>query len=112
VDEYFAEVYDDNDEDREHTPLSLFARDQDEKWYDHDFLEYGFGEGARSIEELAAGYSYHEQWSGVLAHRAAQAGLNGMNMFVFINEEEIDQPKSTRGDDYWLEYLGTITYQI
>jgi hypothetical protein len=25
---YFAEVWDDDDEDREHTPLSAFARDQ------------------------------------------------------------------------------------
>ena len=39
--DYFAEVWDEDDEDREHTPLSAFARDQGEKWYDHDFLEYG-----------------------------------------------------------------------
>src|SRR5262249_50300789 len=50
--DYFTEVWDENDEDREHTPLSAFARDQGVKWYDHDFIEYGFNEGARSIEEL------------------------------------------------------------
>ena len=112
VADYFAEVYDDDDEDREDTPLSAFARDQGASWYDHDFLEYGFGEECASVEELVAGYSYHEQWQDELARRAAQAGLTGLNMFVFINQDQIESPRSVRGDDYALEYLGTITYRI
>jgi hypothetical protein len=43
---YLEEVYDEDDEDLDHTPLSAFARDQGEKWYDHDFLEYGFSDTA------------------------------------------------------------------
>jgi hypothetical protein len=108
VADYFAEVY---GEDREHTPFSRFARDQGEKWYDHDFLEYGWGK-AGSIQELVAGYSYSDQWAEELARRAAAAGLNGVNFFVFISEGEVERPRSVQGDGYWLHYLGTITYRI
>jgi len=109
--EYFTEVDDEEDEDREHTPLSAFARDQGEKWYDHDFLEYGWGK-ADSIDKLVAGYSYSDQWGAELARRAAAAGLTDVNFFVFIGKDEIDQPKSVQGDGYWLHYLGTIEYRI
>ena len=109
VSEYFAEVY---DEDDETTPLSQFARDQGVSYYDHDFIEYGFSEKATPIERLFAGYSYHEQWAAELARRVADAGLTGVNMFVFITEEEIESPKSVQGDGYWLHYLGTIRYRI
>jgi hypothetical protein len=106
---YFAEV---NDEDREGMPLSAFAHDQGEKWYDHDFLEYGLREGAESIQELVAGYSYSDPWADELARRAAAAALSGVNFFVFINAEEIERPRSVKGDGYWLHYLGTIEYSI
>jgi hypothetical protein len=112
ADEYFTEIWDENDEDREHTPLSAFARDQGIKWYDHDFIEYGFKDGARSIEELVEGYSYSDQWAAELARRVKAARLKGVNFFVFISEEEIDQPRSVRRDGYWLKYLGTIEYRI
>lgn len=109
---YFTEVYDDEDENREHTPLSEFARDQGESWYDHDCLEYGFNPSTSSVEELVTGYSYHEQYAPELTQRAAQLGLGSVNMFVFINESEIAQPQSVEADDYWLRYVGTMTYRI
>ena len=109
VAEYFAEVY---GEDREDTPLSQFARDQEVEFYDHDFIEYGFSEEATTVEGLFAGYSYHEQWAAELARRVADVGLTGVNMFVFINQEEIEKPKSVEGDGCWLRYLGTIRYRI
>ncbi len=110
--DYFAEIYDEDDEDREHTPLSAFARDQGEKWYDHDSLEYGFAEAAESPEELFSGYSYSDQWGAELVRRMQEAGLAGVNWFAFISESEIAGPRSVRGTGYWLHYLGTITYRI
>ena len=83
VGKYFAETYDEDDDDM---PISQFARDQGERFYDHDFMEYGFSKAAKSIEKLAKGYSFHEQWSAELARRAAAAGLTGVNMFVLINK--------------------------
>jgi hypothetical protein len=112
VAEYVAEVYDDDDEDREHTPLSQFARDQGEKWYDHDFMEHGFKKNAKSVEDLVNGYSYHEQWSAELARRAAEAGLTKVNMLLFISKDQINKPRSVEGDGYKLHYMGTIKYRI
>jgi hypothetical protein len=109
---YFAEVWDEYDEDREHTPLSEFARGQGQKWYDHDFLEYGFKADASSVEELVKGYSYHGQYAAELSRRASAAGLDGLNMFVFIDEEQIDRPRSVEGKGYALYYLGTVKYRI
>ena len=109
VGEYFAEVYGEDDED---TPISLFARDQGVEYYDHDCIEYGFSEKAVPVEELFAGYSYHEQWAAELTRRVADLELTGVNMFVFINQEQIEKPGSVQGDGYWLRYLGTIKYRI
>lgn len=106
--EYFVESY---DEDRDDTPVSAFARDQGVTWYDHDFLEYGWG-NAETIQELVAEYSYSDQWADELAQRVAAAGLTGVNFFVFINENEIERPQSVDGDGYWLRYMGTIEYHI
>lgn len=112
VADYLVEVYDEEDEDREHTPLSQFACDQGETWYDHDFLEHGFQENAPSVEDLVDGYSYSEQWSAELARRAAEGGLTQVNTLVFISEDQIQKPRSAEGDGYRLHYLGTITYRI
>jgi hypothetical protein len=110
--DYFAEIWDEEDEDREHTPLSAFALDQGKKWYDHDFLEYGFSGEEKPIEDLVAGYSYSDQWAAEVARRAATANLPRSNLIVFIEHGEIDQPQSVEGEGYWLHYLGTITYRI
>lgn len=104
--EYFVETYAEDD-----TPVSAFARDQGVKWYDHDFLEYGWGT-APTIHKLVAGYSYSDQWADELARRVAAAGLTGVNFFVFISQDELEQPRSVDGDGYWLRYMGTIEYRI
>ena len=116
---YFHEVYDDclddadiDGEDWRRTPLSEFARDQGEKWYDHDFMEHGFNPSAASIKELVAGHSYYDQYEDELTRRASELGLEGVNMFVFISEDQIARPRSVEGADYWLRYVGTVTYRI
>lgn len=108
AEDYFAETY---SEDEEETPVSAFARDQGIMWYDHDFLEHGWGT-APTIQELVAGYSYSDQWAEELAQRVAGAELTDINFFVFISEEEIEHPQSVEGDGYWLRYMGMIEYDI
>ncbi len=110
--EYLEEIYDEDDEDREHTPLSQFARDQGEMWYDHDCMEHGFKKNAKSVEDLVNGYSYFEQWSAELARRASEAGLTKINMLLFISQDQIDKPQSVEGEGYKLHYMGTIKYRI
>jgi len=103
---YFVE-----DRSEDDAPISAFARDQGVTYYDHDFLEYGWG-NADTIQGLVAGYSYSDQWAEELARRVAAVGLTGVNFFVFITQDEIEQPQSVRRDGYWLQYMGTIEYRI
>jgi hypothetical protein len=109
--EYFAETYDDDDEG-DATPISQFAQDQDETWYDHDYLEYVFGDAGAGVEVLVSGASYHKQWQSELAQRAAAATVSGQNTVVFISQDQIEHARSVVGDDYELRYVGTITYRI
>ena len=60
---------------------------------------------------MVTGYSYSDQWADELDRRAAAAGLAGINFFVFISRDEVERPRSVRGDGYWLHYLGTIEYR-
>lgn len=106
---YFEETY---GADRDDVPVSEFAREQGERWYDHDFLEYGFNPSAASVAELVRGYSYHEQYTAELTQWAVQLGFPTVNTLVFISESEIARPRSVEGEDYWLRYVGPITYQI
>jgi hypothetical protein len=111
AEEYFEEVYNE-DEDYENTSLSQFARDQNKKWYDHDFLEYGYKDNCGSIECLVVEHSYYEQWSNELSGRVTQNDLSGFNTIVFISCDQIDIPLTVKGDIYWLYYLGAIEYHI
>ena len=108
-DHYFEQVLDEGDD----APLSMFARDQGQKHYDPDFLEFGYG-ATGTVKDLVAGhaYSYQDQWAEELDRRASAAGLTAVDFFMFISKEEVKNPRSVRGDGYWLSYLGTIEYQI
>ncbi len=110
VDAYFAE--DNGGEGRgDQAPVSAFARDQGATWYDHDFLEYGWDGEATTIAQLVDGCSYGDQWADELASRVAEQGIAGVNFFVFIRQDQIEQPRSVQGDGYWLKYMGTIGYR-
>lgn len=105
----FSETYSEDDD----TPITRFAAAQNETFYDHDFLEYGFSNSANSIEELVEGYSYSDQWIKPFEEKVASLGLTKVNCFVFIAVDEIDDPKSVKiGGTVSLCYLGTITFKI
>jgi hypothetical protein len=108
VGKYFKENHDDENEN----PISQFAADQKEQYYDHDKMEYGFKAKPKSIEALVSGYSYSDQWSEELVQMVKKKRLEEMNMFVFINQSEIGKPRTVKRDDYELHYLGKITYDI
>ncbi len=112
VSAYLREVWNDDDEDRVHTPHSEFARDQGEKWYDHDFLEHGFKARAKSVAALVKRHSYFEQYTDELSKRAEALGLTNLNTLIFIDQDQIESPRSVTAKDFTLHYLGTITYRI
>jgi hypothetical protein len=75
-------------------------------------LEYGYNPDAETVEELVVGYSYSDQWAAELSRRVDSEGLAGLNMFVFLEVEQLDQPCSVKGIGYTLRYMGTIEYRI
>jgi hypothetical protein len=93
-------------------PLSPFAGEQGEHWYDHDMIEMGFKANAATVAELVEGYSYHEQYADELATRAKAAGLAKCNAFLFIRVGEIDEPRSVKSQKFVFRYVGEITYKI
>jgi Immunity protein 22 len=112
---YFKEVHDVADKERQRMPLSSFARDQGEKWYDHDALEIGFRESETSYEQWWRGHSWSDQWTAEVMRRIAAAGIsdiNSINSIFYIEEGEIKQPRSVNGDGYILHYLGTIKLKM
>lgn len=106
--EYFKETYTEDDD----APISKFASDQHVSFYDHDFLEIGFKTITASIRELFEGHSYSEYWLEELENRTKGLSLQDVNTIVFINSEEIEDPRPCFGNKYRLKYLGEIEYDV
>ena len=98
---YFEERY---SEDNEEESISEFASDQGEAFYDHDTMEYGRNDSVSTISDLVEGFSYSDQWADELGRRSTK--LIGYNFLLFIQEDQIEQPRSVKGNGYWLEYMG------
>jgi hypothetical protein len=64
LEQYLEETYDQDEED---APISAFAKDQGEAFYDHDFVESRFEDSAKSFIELGKRLPF--QSSGSLALR-------------------------------------------
>ncbi len=111
VEGYFEEVYDENDEDREHTPLNKFAADQGERSYDHDWVEHGYSR-AGNLRELIKGHSYSENYIDQVIQVATTRGITTGNTFILADEAEIASPRSVDHADYRLWYLGIFRCNV
>ena len=96
----------------DNTPVSNFCATQGETFIDHDFMESGFREGEPTLREFLRGFSYAEQWADDIAALAGAQGLDDANTLIFINQDEIDAPRSVDGENFSLVYLGTVTYTV
>lgn len=105
----FVESCPDDDFD---APISVFANTQSEIFYDHDFLEYGFSDDAKSLSELVDGCSYADKWLKQFAKLIEFAGLANVNAFLLISEFEIEHPQSFETEFGSMTYLGKLTYKI
>ena len=107
VEEYFAETYGQEDG----TPISMFAEDMSESYYDHDFVYREFHEPpAHALEEAL------ERWPQLAwAHRqmieAFRASpVSPFNLFLVAFGREIERPKSVELPDRRLHYLGRFEH--
>jgi hypothetical protein len=103
VEAYFAETYREEDG----TPISMFAADMGQGFYDHDFVYREFHEPpARALEEALERWE-HLAWAHPQMLEAFGASpVSPFNVFLVAFGREIEQPKSVEFPDRRLQYLG------
>ena len=101
---YFEETYYD---DERKTPISRFAEDQGESFYDHDWVERSFNESG-DLRSKIEPHSYSESYLDEVLRLAAEEGITDANVFIMADQEEFESPRSVTGSDYHLWYLGTV----
>ncbi|WP_294330517.1 immunity 22 family protein [uncultured Chryseobacterium sp.] len=93
--------------------ISKFAASQDTVWLDHDFVEYGFEAGNRTIYEKLADYSFAEQWLPILVNRLNEINLKfEVNCIIFLNRGQVPKPVSVEDDFFSLAYVGGIEFSV
>jgi hypothetical protein len=93
--------------------ISRFAASQDTVWLDHDFVEYGFEDGNRTLYEKFADYSFAEQWLPILVNRLNEINLKfEVNCIIFLNRGQIPKPVSVEDDLFSLAYVGGIEFSV
>ncbi|HAY13692.1 MAG TPA: immunity 22 family protein [Fimbriimonadaceae bacterium] len=107
LDAYFEESYSDTDDD---PPISKFAQDQGERFYDHDFMEVKYLPGAASMVELLEGLSGSHHYAAAITAR--QAWQPEFNTVVMLMRGEITDPRSVQGEGYTLTYVGQYEFEF
>ncbi|SHE98809.1 immunity 22 family protein [Chryseobacterium takakiae] len=98
-------------EESDDTHISKFAASQNVVWLDHDFVEYGFEDGNRTIYEKFAAYSFAEQWLPILVNRLNEINLKfEVNAIIFLNKGQVPKPVSVENDFFSLTYVGGIEF--
>jgi hypothetical protein len=104
------------DDETDTVPVSKLAADMNEWFIDHDFVCAVIAEEPQErivgLLEDSMMHAHYGTIDGALVGDAYIADLyaqqNGAatNAIVLVYDEEIKQPKSVRGDGYWLHYIG------
>ena len=103
VEAYFDESYEDDDH-----PISKFAADMGESYYDHDYMELGDFRDP-PISDIKVALSHHSYSSSYLAEVVAAFSANPFNPFnsmLLMWNHEIERPVSIARPEYTLHYLG------
>jgi hypothetical protein len=104
---YFSEEFDEETGDR---PISQFAADLEQPFYDHDSLETSYHSRAATLAEMLAGHSgaasFVDAAGAVFDQREWPKSGGRVNTVVLAFDDAIDQPRDVAGPGYWLTYLG------
>ena len=103
-DDYFVEQYSDDDD----APLNQFAAEQGENFYDNDWLEISYLDASESedVRSFIDGHSYSDDYLDAVVEKTTLLGIDQINVFVIADKGEFSDPKTVKGDNYRLEYLG------
>jgi hypothetical protein len=102
LEEYLGETY----TDEEATPISAFAADQGETFYDHDFVESSFFDGTADVLTQLRGCSFARSYAEAVEARARAVAFGPLNTILLVWGEEISNPRSSEGETYSLHYVG------
>jgi hypothetical protein len=102
ADSYFAETY------SRRRPISQFAADMAERFYDHDFVEREFlPEGISDLSHALAGHSFSSSYLADVIAAASGADLPAaLNTVLLVWGREIEAPVSVRTPHMSLVYIG------
>ena len=106
LDEYFDEQYEDDD-----APINAFAADQDEMYYDHDWVEREFHESG-DLLTLMDGASYAGDYLENVIHKAGGMGITNANTYILADAGQFSKPKSVNGREYQLWYIGSYNCNV
>ena len=105
ADAYFAETYGDHDDDH---PISLFASDMGEWFYDHDFMEQGdfHDPPVYDVAKAVASHSFSSSYLADVVEAFRSNPFAPFNMVFMMYDREIERPVSVYRPDRTLHYLG------
>ncbi len=100
--EYMKEVPSEHD----NVAISRFASDQDQPFYDHDFIETGFHAATADFPTLIASHSFSQSYTDSADDAFRASEIASANVVVLAFGETIHHPQSVKRSSYLLEYLG------
>jgi hypothetical protein len=98
---YFVQEYVDDE-----TPRSQFGAEQEQPYFDYDFVEISFPNDPRPVRGLVDGHSYSESYLDAVVRKATDLGIAEVNVFVLADKDQFGCPRSVAGPGYKLWYLG------
>lgn len=87
-------------------PISQFAAEQHELFYDPDFVEASFHKTPGDFAKIITGHSSAKSYYALANAAFESSGIRSANVVILVFGREISQPRSTEGSFYSLTYLG------
>ncbi len=102
LEKYMDEMYDEDDEE---APISPFAADQGETFYDHDLVYAEFLKKA-TPRVLIECWGFPKKATEAVVKAVEKLGVDGLNTSIVADKAEFSDPKSAKGKGYQLWYVG------
>ena len=101
---YMEESYHDDD----NQPINKFASDHKISFYDTDWEESFYDESEELVDLVSHG-SYSKDYKDDLLKALKSNNITSANTIIIIDKNEIPNPLSIKGENYYLKYLGEYT---
>jgi hypothetical protein len=102
LEKYMEETY---GEDEDESPISQFARDQWEWYYDHDLVYAEYIRKA-TVQTLIKVWGFSEQSVAEVMAAIEKLGPLKANVCFIADKDEFKAPRSATGNGYELWYIG------